>query len=187
MVLDERVLPGLVHPSARTVHDFDKKKAKGKAKAPKPVDNGTPPREPEFDWMFTEDEWDEVLSFRDMLDPRKPGASKTPISCVHPILAFHNISTVIVQDITGPTLSRGLATLKIKLLEVDKPAAQKPVTGSKSKRDTELAALIEQAKQDEIRALNAGDPASALQISQQRAALEAQMGRPSNQGPLTNF
>lgn len=187
LILDERALPGLCTPSASTIHDFDKKKAKGKAKAPKPTDNGTPPREPEFDWVFTEEMWDEVQTFRDMLDPRKPGAAKIPIAAVHPLLAFHNIATVIVTGITGPTLSRGLATLKIKLLEIDKATAQSGVGGNTKKRDTELAALIERAKEDEVRALTAGDPNSALMIAQQRAALEAQMGRPSNQGPLTNF
>jgi hypothetical protein len=187
LVLDERALPGLCRPSCSTVHDFDVKKAKGKAKAPKPTDNGTPPRKPEFDWEFTEDEWEEVLTFRDMLDPRKPGAAKTPISASHPLLAFHNINSVIVTDIVGPSFSRGMATLKIKLLEVDKPVAQKGVGGNKKKRDTELAALIEQAKEDEIKALGNLDIVSAQQIAQQRAALEAQMGRPSNTGPLTNF
>jgi hypothetical protein len=187
LVLDERTLPGLCRPSARTKHDFDVKKAKGKAKAPKPTDNGTPPREPEFDWEFTEDEWDEVLTFLDMLDPRKPGAAKTPVSASHPLLAIHRISTVIVQEFEGPTFTRGLGKIRIKLLEVDKQTAQKGVGGNKKKRDTELAALIEQAKEDEVRALVAADFVSAQQIAQQRAALEAQMGRPSNIGPLTNF
>jgi hypothetical protein len=193
LTLGGQLLPGIVIVKLATKADLEKKKAKGKARA-SISDNGTPLREPQITWMFDAvKDWARYLQVWPMLQERKAGASRSPLEAVHPMLALHGVSKLLVEEIEGPDIEKMLATVVLKTVEYAPPAPQVRIgTGN----NAEKAALYQQYQflADKLHTLvTIGAPADEIRkVEREGEALRRRIEMPSataakNYGPTGNI
>ncbi len=201
LVIGGETLPGVVRvPDPETGRDFDVKKAKGKKKA-SISNNGDPPRKWTVEWMIDPRlHWDEVLRIWPTIQPRQEGKNLQPLEVVHPAFALHGFRTALVESIKGPSVSKGLQTFQLTLLEKEppKPAAGVSGTGkglSAAQADWELQKLVHElevveAEIAQMQAEGLGTDEVALkrfaQLQNRRQQLLGQMNKP-NSSANNNF
>lgn len=104
------VVPGLASVTGLTIgQDVDVKKAKGKDGATL-EDNGLEPAKFNVEIQLNEELWPAFQEVLPNIDPRRPGATRTPIEIVHPATALVNVREIVIRKINigRPTARSGL-------------------------------------------------------------------------------
>ncbi|HMI86269.1 MAG TPA: hypothetical protein VK550_19380 [Polyangiaceae bacterium] len=101
-------LPGLCVVTAEKGRDLDTKKAKGQD-GYKSTDNGATPGKVTIELtLANRAEWMAWQKARPLIDPNRPGATRSPLEINHPAAADRGIQNIYVTNIkTSPPTARG--------------------------------------------------------------------------------
>lgn len=104
------VVPGICTITGLAVgQDLDVKKQKGKDGAVM-EDNGLEPAKFNIEVQINEALWPMFQEILPRIDPRRAGASRSPLEIVHPLTDILNIREIVIKRVipTSPTASRGM-------------------------------------------------------------------------------
>lgn len=148
--LGSYVLPGVCTVTGlRTGQQIDVKKQKGTDGAVI-EDNGIEPARFRIEVRLNEELW---LAFQDVLqyiDPRRPGAARSPLPIIHPAPNFLNIREILITSITmgAPSARNGLLVTLACLQWFPQPKPQKkPTQFEQAKVDAALLVYAEKEQQ----------------------------------------
>jgi hypothetical protein len=104
------VLPGICTITGLAVgQDLDVKKQKGQDGAVM-EDNGLEPAKFNIEVQINEELWPMFQEILPRIDPRRAGASRSPLEIVHPLPNILDIREIVIKRVvpTSPTASRGM-------------------------------------------------------------------------------
>ncbi|MFO7181076.1 MAG: hypothetical protein DIU78_020420 [Pseudomonadota bacterium] len=106
--LGSYVLPGVCTVTGLEVGQaLDVKKQKGNDGAVL-EDNGLDPAKFNIEVQFNEELWPAFQEVLPKIDPRRPGAARSPLEIVHPLTSFLNIREIVVRKVRpSPPSARG--------------------------------------------------------------------------------
>lgn len=96
--------------------ELDVQKSKGQDGATI-QDNGSKNEPLELVWRFTEKDWAAAQVIIADINPRKPGARRSPLELKHPRTDIFGLNLVYVENIETPDVEKEIYTVKIYLLE----------------------------------------------------------------------
>lgn len=107
---------GVAKVTGKVGVDLDVKKAKSQDGATI-EDNGSKNEPLKLVWRFTEKDWEAAQRIIADINPRKPGARRSPLELKHPRTDIFGLNLVYVENIETPDVEKEIYTVTIDLLE----------------------------------------------------------------------
>lgn len=119
-------MPGIWEiQSGECARQMDHKKTKDKDKAVVKDLGSLPVKLTATGRLISREDWVELQRVLPLLNPRFNGGLKTPVSIYHPVSALLGISTVYITRLAAPTLSNGILSMNIDMIEWSQPKKAK--------------------------------------------------------------
>jgi hypothetical protein len=164
--LGPSVVPGICTITGLSVgQDIDVKKQKGNDGAVL-EDNGLEPAKFNIEVQLNEQLWPAFQEVLPSIDPRRPGASRSPLEIVHPATALANVREIVIRKISiGVPTARGGLKVVFECLQWF-PAPKPKKTSTKPKAASTSSFALD----------DPGQRAQFLAYQSNAAAAEAERG-----------